>query len=256
MLSPHLGILLMSFFKVWSFSVLPEQFTLAHYATVFGDSTQMIWNTLLYCGVAALIDVVIGAAIAYIVLRTQIPGRQVLDHLVTVALAMPGLVLGIGYLRAFRGVELPFDMGTLTASWLIFVIAYSVRRLPYALRSCMAALTQVHPALEEAAQNVGANRWRTIRKIVVPLMMGGLLAGFVTSFITAAAEISETILLTSRESLAPMSYGIYLYFQSIAGRGPGAALSVIAVTLVALGTYLSHRLAAAATPHQKVGGQS
>ena len=256
LLTPHLGILLMSFFKVWSFSVLPEQFTLAHYATVFGDSTQMIWNTLLYCGVAALIDVVIGAAIAYIVLRTQIPGRQVLDHLVTVALAMPGLVLGIGYLRAFRGVELPFDMGTLTASWLIFVIAYSVRRLPYALRSCMAALTQVHPALEEAAQNVGANRWRTIRKIVVPLMMGGLLAGFVTSFITAAAEISETILLTSRESLAPMSYGIYLYFQSIAGRGPGAALSVIAVTLVALGTYLSHRLAAAATPHQKVGGQS
>lgn len=255
-LSPHLGILLMSFFKVWSFSVLPEQFTLAHYATVFGDSTQMIWNTLLYCGVAALIDVVIGAAIAYIVLRTQIPGRQVLDHLVTVALAMPGLVLGIGYLRTFRGVELPFDMGTLTSSWLIFVIAYSVRRLPYALRSCMAALTQVHPTLEEAAQNVGANRWRTIRKIVVPLMMGGLLAGFVTSFITAAAEISETILLTSRESLAPMSYGIYLYFQSIAGRGPGAALSVIAVTLVALGTYLSHRLAAAATPHQKVGGQS
>ena len=255
-LSPHLGILLMSFFKVWSFSVLPEQFTLAHYATVFGDSTQMIWNTLLYCGVAALIDVVIGAAIAYIVLRTQIPGRQVLDHLVTVALAMPGLVLGIGYLRTFRGVELPFDMGTLTSSWLIFVIAYSVRRLPYALRSCMAALTQVHPTLEEAAQNVGANRLRTIRKIVVPLMMGGLLAGFVTSFITAAAEISETILLTSRESLAPMSYGIYLYFQSIAGRGPGAALSVIAVTLVALGTYLSHRLAAAATPHQKVGGQS
>lgn len=255
-LSPHLGILLMSFFKVWSFSVLPEQFTLAHYATVFGDSTQMIWNTLLYCGVAALIDVVIGAAIAYIVLRTQIPGRQVLDHLVTVALAMPGLVLGIGYLRTFRGVELPFDMGTLTSSWLIFVIAYSVRRLPYALRSCMAALTQVHPTLEEAAQNVGANRLRTIRKIVVPLMMGGLLAGFVTSFITAAAEISETILLTSRESLAPMSYGIYLYFQSIAGRGPGAALSVIAVTLVALGTYLSHRLAAAATPHHKVGGQS
>jgi len=255
-LSPHVGILLMSFFKVWSFSILPEQFTLDHYATVFSDSSRMIWNTILYCGLAALIDVAIGAAIAYIVLRTRIPGRQLLDHLVTVALAMPGLVLGIGYLRTFRNVELPFDMGVLTASWLIFVIAYAVRRLPYALRSCMAALTQVHPALEEAAQNVGASRWRTIHRIVLPLMMGGLLAGFVTSFITAAAEISETILLTSRESLAPMSYGIYLYFQSIAGRGPGAALSVIAVTLVALGTFLSHRLAAMATPHQKIGGQS
>jgi iron(III) transport system permease protein len=255
-LSPHLGILLMSLFKVWSFSVLPEQFTLAHYITIFGDAKQMIWNTILYCGLAAVIDVVLGAAIAYIVIRTTIPGRQILDHLVTVALAMPGLVLGIGYLRTFRDVELPFGGGALTASWVIFVLAYSVRRLPYALRSCMAALTQVHPALEEAAENVGASRWRIIRKIVLPLMMGGLLAGFVTSFITAAAEISETILLTSKESMAPMSYGIYLYFQSIAGRGPGAALSVIAITLVALGTYLSHRIAATATPHQNVGART
>ncbi len=229
--------------------MLPEQFTLDHFATVFDDSTQMIWNTFLYCGLAALVDVALGTAIAYIVLRTTLPGRQLLDHLVTVALAMPGLVLGIGYLRAFRGIELPGG-GALTASWVIFVLAYAIRRLPYALRSCMAALTQVHPALEEAAQNLGAGRWHTIRRVVVPLMMGGILAGFVTSFITAAAEISETMLLTSRESLAPMSYGIYLYFQSIAGRGPGAALGVIAVVLVALGTYLSHRLVAANSPHQ------
>ncbi len=155
-LSPHLGILLLSLSKVWSFTVLPEQFTLAHYATVFTESKQMIWNTFLYCGLAALIDVAIGVAIAYIVLRTQLPGRQLLDHLVTVALAMPGLVLGIGYLRTFKGVELPFGGGALTASWIIFVLAYAVRRLPYALRSCMAALTQVHPALEEAAENLGA----------------------------------------------------------------------------------------------------
>lgn len=253
-LSPHLGILLMSFFKVWSFTVLPEQFTLDHFATVFGESTQMIWNTFLYCGLAALMDVAFGTAIAYIVLRTTLPGRQLLDHLVTVALAMPGLVLGIGYLRTFRGIELPGG-GALTASWVIFVLAYAVRRLPYALRSCMAALTQVHPALEEAAQNLGAGRWHTIRRIVVPLMMGGILAGFVTSFVTATAEISETMLLTSRESLAPMSYGIYLYFQSIAGRGPGAALGVIAVVLVALGTYLSHRLVAANSPHQQQGAR-
>jgi len=244
-LSPHLGLLLMSLFKVWSFSVLPEQFTLAHYATVVTDAKSMIVNTFLYCGLAALLDVVLGTAIAYIVLRTRLPGRQLLDHMVTVALAMPGLVLGIGYLRVFRGVELPFGMGALTASWMIFVIAYGVRRLPYALRSCMAALSQVHPSLEEAAENLGAGKLRVIVRVVVPLMMGGILAGFVTSFITAAGEISETILLTSRESLAPMSYGIYLYMQSIAGRGPGAALGIIAIVLIAAGTYLSHRLVAA-----------
>jgi len=254
-LSPHLGILLLSFSKVWSFTVLPEQFTIAHYATVFEDSTRMIWNTFLYCGLAALFDVIIGTAIAYIVLRTALPGRHLLDHLVTVALAMPGVVLGIGYLRTFRGIELPFGGGALTASWLIFVLAYTVRRLPFALRSCMAALQQVHPSLEEAAENLGASRWRTIKRVVVPLMAGGILAGFVTSFITAAVEISETILLTSRESLAPMSYGIYLYMQSIAGRGPGAALGVIAVVLVAVGTYLSHRFVAANTPQNPTGGK-
>jgi len=77
---------------------------------------------------------------------------------------------------------------------------------------------------------------------MVPLMAGGILAGFVTSFITAAVELSATILLTSSEAQAPMSYGIYLYMQSIAGRGPGAALGVIAVVVVALGTYVSHRV--------------
>ena len=251
-LSPHLGILLLSLSKVWSYSVLPEQFTLVHFATVFEDSTRMIWNTFLYCGLAALLDVVIGTAIAYIVLRTQLPGRQLLDHMVTVALAMPGLVLGIGYLRTFRGVELPF-IGPLTASWLIFVIAYAVRRLPFALRSCMAALSQVHPSLEEAAENLGASRWHTVKRVAVPLMMGGILAGFVTSFVTAAGEISETILLTSRESLAPMSYGIYLYMQSIAGRGPGAALGVIAVVMIGLGTWFSHRVVAAHSPHDVKG---
>jgi iron(III) transport system permease protein len=83
----------------------------------------------------------------------------------------------------------------------------------------------------------------TIRRIVVPLMAGGILAGFVTSFITAAVELSATIMLTTTESNAPMSYGIYLYMQSIAGRGPGAALGVIAVVVVAAGTYLSHWVA-------------
>jgi iron(III) transport system permease protein len=117
-----------------------------------------------------------------------------------------------------------------------------VRRLPYAVRACVAALEQVHASLEEAAQSLGASRWRTVRRVVVPLMAGGILAGFVTSFITAAVELSATILLVTRESQAPLSYGIYLYNQSIATRGPAAALCVIAVVIVALGTFASHRL--------------
>jgi iron(III) transport system permease protein len=242
-LSPHLGILLMSFAKVWSFSVLPDAFTLQHYATVFNDSGRMIANTLLYCGLAAGIDVILGTAIAYLILRTRLPARQWLDWAASTALAIPGLVLAIGYLRVFKGLDIPFTTTAFTASWILIMIAYAVRRLPYALRSCYAALQQVHISLEESAQSLGASRLSTIRRIVIPLMAGGILAGFVTSFITAAVELSATILLSTTEAQAPISYGIYLYMQSPAGRGPGAALGVIAVAVVAIGTYLSHYVA-------------
>ena len=240
-LAPHFGILLMSFAKVWSFSVLPDAYTLEHYATVFTDARGMMANTLLYCLLAAGLDVVFGTAIAYLILRTNLPGRRWLDYMASTALAIPGLVLAIGYLRLFKGVNLPFTDTPVVSTWVLIMLAYAVRRLPYALRSCMAALQQVHVSLEEAAQSLGATRMSTIRRVMVPLMMGGMLAGFVTSFITAAVELSATILLASAQSQAPMSYGIYLYMQSIAGRGPGAALAVLAVVVVAVGTYLSHR---------------
>lgn len=241
-LAPHIGILLMSFAKVWSFSVLPDSYTIMHYGTVLTDSKLMIINTLKYCLLAAGLDIILGTAIAYLIFRTQLPARQWLDYLASISLAIPGLVLAIGYLRVFRGVDIPFTDTPVVATWVLIMIAYAIRRLPYALRSCMAALQQIHISLEEAANSLGGSKISTIRRIMIPLMAGGILAGFVTSFITAAVELSATILLTSAQSQAPMSYGIYLYMQSIAGRGPGAALGVIAVVVVAIGTYLSHRV--------------
>jgi iron(III) transport system permease protein len=252
-LSPHIGVLLLSFASVWSYAPLPDGYTLAHYATVFQDSSGMIVNTLVYCSLAAGIDVVLGTAIAYLLLRTRLPGRLWLDWLASAALAVPGIVLAIGLLRTFRNIELPFMAATLTSSWVIIMIAYSVRRLPYALRSCVAALQQINVSLEEAAECLGANRWRTLRRVVVPLMAGGMLAGFVTSFITAAVELSATIMLVTKESQAPMSYGIYLYMQSASGRGPGAAMGVLAVIAVAVGTYVSHLLVARTGARQSAG---
>jgi iron(III) transport system permease protein len=126
--------------------------------------------------------------------------------------------------------------------WVIIVVALAIRRLPYALRACMAALEQLSVMLEEAAENLGATKSRTVRRIVVPLMSGGILAGFVTSFATASVELSATIMLVSAESDAPLAYGIYEFMQSAAGRGPGAALGIIAVLIVGIGTYVSHRI--------------
>ena len=240
-LAPHLGLFLLSVATVWSYAPLPDGFTLAHYAKVLGESTQYITNTVLYAGLAALIDVVLGTAIAYLVLRTRTPGAKWLDYAATSALAVPGVVLGIGYLRTYFGVTLPTGQ-SLAAFWGMIVIALAIRRLPYALRACTAALQQVSVSLEEAAQNLGGTRSSTVRRIVIPLMTGGIAAGFVTSFATAAVELSATIMLVQSSSDAPLAYGLYVFMQSPAGRGPGAALGIVAVVIVSLSTYISNAI--------------
>jgi iron(III) transport system permease protein len=251
-LSPHIGLLLLSFATIWSFAPLPDAYTTAHYARVFGESSVYIRNTLIYASLAGAIDVVIGTAIAYLVLRTKLIGRQWLDWTAMAALAIPGLVLGIGYLRCFYGVQLPSGQ-PLATLWIMIVLALAIRRLPYALRACHAALQQISASLEEAAENLGADKARTLRRIVVPLMTGGILAGFVTSFSTAAVELSATLMLVQSNSDAPLAYGLYVFMQSAAGRGPGAALGVIAVLLVAICTLAAHLLA---ERNQRIKGEA
>lgn len=245
-LAPHAWLLLLSFATVWSFSVLPSAYTFAHYHSAFTTAIGFILNTVLYAGLAALIDVLIGTAIAYLGQRTEIRFRKWLDHVASAALAIPGVVIGIGYLRAFNSVEMPFSDQSMATWWGVLVVALSVRRLPYALRSCVAGLQQIPVSLEEASQNLGATSFRTILRIVAPLMSGALAAAFVTSFATAAVELSATLMLVSRDADAPISYGIYLFMQTVSGRGSGAALGIIAVLIVGIATFVSHRLLAGA----------
>ena len=143
---------------------------------MLGESSLYIKNTLIYASLAGLIDVVLGTAIAYLVLRTKLIGRDALDWAASAALAIPGVVLGIGYLRAYYGVQL-WDGTPLASLWIVIVLALAIRRLPYALRACYAALQQISVSLEEAAENLGATKRRTVRRIVMPLMMGGILGG-------------------------------------------------------------------------------
>ena len=240
-LSPHFGLAILSFGTVWSYSVLPDAYTLQHYLQMFSSSTQLISNTLLYAGLAATIDVVLGTVIAYLVWRTNLFGRKWLDFVAMGAVAIPGVVLGIGYLRTFHEFNVPIIDKPLASWWVIIVVALAIRRLPYALRACVAAMQQISIALEEAAENLGANKRRTVFRIVVPLMSGGIVAGFITSFATASVELSATLMLVSTESDAPLAYGIYEFMQSASGRGPGAALGIVAVVIVGAATYASHR---------------
>ena len=242
-LLPHVGIGLLSVSKVWSLTPWPTEYTGGNYEEILVRSPQFIANTLRYALLAAVADVALGAVIAWLLLRGRVRGREWLDTVSTIPLAIPGVVIAVGYLRAWSGWRVPGLGDPLTSTWLILVIVYAVRRLPYAVRGAYAALQQLSPALEEAAQNLGANRPRTFFRITLPLMTRGLLAGGLLAFITSAVDLSATILLVPRVELGPLSYGIYLYMQSAVGRGPGAALGVVAIVLVAAGTWAATALA-------------
>jgi iron(III) transport system permease protein len=242
-LLPHVGIVLLSVSRVWSLTPLPTVYTTAGYEEILVRSPLFIANTLRYAGLAAVADVALGAVIAWLLLRGRVPGRRWLDTAATVPLAIPGVVIAVGYLRAFGGARLPGVGEPLTSTWLVLVVVYAVRRLPYAVRGAYAALQQLPPALEEAAQSLGANRARTFARITLPLITRGLLAGGLLAFITSAVDLSSTMLLVPRVELGPLSYGVYLYMQSAVGRGAGAALGVVAIVLVGAGTWAATALA-------------
>ena len=242
-LLPHAGIALLSVSKVWSLSPLPTVYTAGNYDEILFRAPHFIWNTLRYALLAAALDVGLGAVIAWLLVRGRARGRQWLDAFATMPLAVPGVVLAVGYLRIFHGWTVPGLGVPLTSTWLILVIVYAVRRLPYTVRSAYAALQQLPVSLEEAAQSLGANRARAFVKVTLPLMGRGLLAGGLLAFVSSSVDLSSTILLVPRVELGPLSYGIYLYMQSAVGRGPGAALGVVSIVLVALGTWLATRLA-------------
>ena len=241
-LLPHLGIILLSFAKIWSFSLLPTSYTLQHYEEILFRAPHFIKNTLLYMTLAAGLDVVLGAVIAFLLIRSRLWGKDLLDAIATSPLAIPGVVLAVGYLRVFHGWDFPGLGAPLTSTWIILVVAYTVRRLPYTVRSCYAAMQQVHVSLEESAQNLGANRLRTFSRVTLPLIAGGLVAGGLIAFVTSCVEFASTIMLVPRIEMGPIAYGIYLYMQSPLGRYSGAALGVVAILLVSLGTYLTHRV--------------
>ena len=243
-LSPHIGIFLLSIATVWSFAVLPDAYTLAHYVTVYREAAPLIGNTILYCGLAGLIDVVLGATLAYVVLRTRLPGRKLVEQVAMSAVAVPGLVLGIGLLRTYYDVKLPISGESLATFWFMLVIAYAVRRLPYALSAATAAIQQLHVSLEEAAENLGAGKLTHAvahRRAADDRRPARRLRH---QFRDRRGRACPRRCCWSRaRRTRRSSYGIYVYMQSAAGRGPGAALGVIAVVVVSIATYIAYHVA-------------
>src|SRR5919109_160078 len=196
-LIPHAGIFLTSVSSRWFLSVLPSEYTMKFYQDVFSHDLALlsIKNSLLLSSLSTIIDVVLGVTIAYFLARKRIPGRNVLDALAMLPLALPGLVLAFGYVAAFSATTLDARVNPVP----LLVIAYAVRRLPYMVRAAYAGFHQTSVALEEAAINLGASPMKTLYQITMPLIFANLIAGAVLSFSFAMLEVSDSLILASKE---------------------------------------------------------
>jgi len=251
-LVPHMGVILMSFAEQesWYSSILPRAWTLDNYSAalehplVFGS----ISNSLLLALSAAGIDVVIGIAIGYLIVRTKVRGRTLLDGLAMLPLAVPGLVMAFGFVAA--SLRWPFGkgdpfagvidiVGTNPNPFPLLIVAYAVRRLPYIVRATVAGLSQVGIDLEEAASIFGATTLGRIRKIVIPLIAANLMAGALLAFAFAMLEVSDSLILAQQEQHYPITKSIYMLTERLGdGTVIASALGVWSMALLAaaLGT--------------------
>ena len=269
-LLPHAMVVVYSFSERWFLTVLPGGWTTAPYSEVFapGPAASSLRNSLFYSSFSALLDLVLGVVIAWLLTRRKIPWAGLLDALAMLPLALPGIVLAFGYVSAFdlslasypawlkpwveRWQTIDGLQAFLQLKWLnprenptvLLIVSYSVRRLPYIVRSAYAGFQQTSVTLEEASANLGASPFRTLRKITLPLIMANLVAGTILTFSFAMLEVSDGLILAMKEKSFPITKMIYQILGRIDPNSASVAcaLGVVGMILLTLSLLIAGRL--------------
>ena len=242
---PHVAVLLTSVTATgaWYRTLLPTGWTLDHYTQALVDELAFpsIRNSLIYASLATAAAAAVGLCAAVVIVRSNVPGRGVIDTLCMLPLAVPGLVLAFGYLAISIGLKRRF--GDRTPAWLdaqqwpaaLLVVAYAARRLPYVVRSAVAGLQQTPRDLELAAANLGARRATVLARVTIPLILANLVAGALLAFAFAMLEVSDSLVLAQRSKYYPITKAILDLSQRL-GDGPyiASALGVWAMLLLTL----------------------
>lgn len=211
-LLPHAGVILTAISAHWVNTVLPSEYTMRHlqYVITRPDTYNSILNSLAYAGTSTAVDLVAGSIVAWLLVRGRIRGRTALDGLVMLPLAVPGLILAAGYVAMTVKGSTLYNLGINTkAPFLLLVIAYAVRRLPFVVRGVSAGLEQVPEALEEAGRNFGASRIGAILRITLPLVVANVIAAGALTFAFAMLEVSDSLILAQSQPFYPITKEIY-----------------------------------------------
>jgi len=192
-------------------------------------------NSLFVAAVAGVLGGFIGIVLASLVTRRRFAGRGALDFAGTLMYAIPGTVVGIGYIIAFNAA--PY---LLTGTFFIIIVAFAFRRLPVGLRSGVAAEKQIDPHLEEASLDLGASRPRTFAKVTFPLLRTAFLAGVIYIFIRSMTDLSAAIFLSSART---QLFTVRMFNVMVRGSpSEAAAFAALLIVIIMLALGLLGRL--------------
>jgi iron(III) transport system permease protein len=237
---PHLGVVLVAFADTWHSTVLPGGLTTGNFRLALGHDLTVpaIANSLRYSSLSAVIDVAFGIAIAYVIVRTRVAGRGILDFLTMLPLAVPGIVLAFGYLAMSQEGRLFSWLNPVENPAPLLIIAYAIRRLPYVVRSAAAGFQQTSETLEEAAQSLGCPPLKATIRITLPLITASLVAGGLLAFAFAMLEVSDSLVLAQKQVYYPITKAIFELFQLL-GDGRFLACALGAWAMVFLGVVIA-----------------
>ena len=165
------------------------------YLNTFRPFWDAMKNSIILALLTASVAMLLTSLIAWIVYRSRLPGAWLLDFLAFVPITIPGIVMGMALILLYVAFPIPI-YGTI---W-VLLIAYVTRFIPYGMRSASGSIMQIHSELEEAAAASGASWWETFRRVTLPLLRPGIVAGWIYICIVSFREFSTSVLLATGES--------------------------------------------------------
>jgi iron(III) transport system permease protein len=236
LLLPHATVLLVSFVPegTWTIEAFPPVYSAQNYAKIFSEPQRLVpvLNSLRMATIATIANVVFAYAAAWLLARKRVRGRGLISALVALPWALPGTVLAIALVYTFNVHQPLAGRFVLVSTFAILPLAYFIRNIPLVTRAALASFRQLDPTLEEAAASLGASRWTTARRVVLPLVLPGLAAGALLAFVTALGEFVASVLLYTNRT-RPISVEMLAQLRGF-DFGGAAAYGVILIILVAI----------------------
>ena len=231
---PVIIVVLASVTETSYLTVPPKGFTLDWYVKVLGDRSyrEAIGFSLMLAVAATGLSLICGTAAAYALIRRKVPGGEAIAAALMAPLVFPAVVIAVALLQFYTLTGVRGSFAAIAAAHLLIT-------LPYVVRAVLASLAGSDPALEEAARTLGANGWTAFRKVTLPLIRPGLVAGGIFSFIVSFDNVPVSIFLVSvRQTTLPVK----IFTAVEHGIDPGiAAVSTLLIVTTGLALVLAER---------------